>query len=306
MSKLSIMRFLLVFGLTATAGIAFGQDTDTDTTYWRKKLKVGLNLNQASFTDNWVGGGVNNIGFNSLFFYKADYKKGVHSWDNLIDLAYGVVNNEGQGSRKSVDYILLDTKYGRALSDNWNSFTSFNFLSQFAPGYAYDEERPDGSTYDSLVSKFLAPAYLTSSWGVEYVPNDYFKIRMAPFAPRFTFVLDDEIARKSEEGPYGLEQGDNIRSEWLAFQAFAEFNKDIADNLNLKWNYILFVNYQTIEPKKWDHRLDMVLTAKVHEYVNVSLGGILIYDYDQDDGVQLNQFLNIGLAYNFQNYEDEE
>jgi hypothetical protein len=293
--------------ILTSASLSFGQDgQDTDTTYWRKKLKIGLNLNQASFSSNWVGGGVNNIGFNSLLYYKADYRKGVHSWDNMIDLAYGVVNNEGQGSRKSVDYILLDTKYGRQISDKWNLFTSLNFLSQFAPGYAYDVERPDGSTYDSLVSKFLAPAFITSAWGAEYVPSKHFKLRLAPFAPRFTLVLDDEIARESEEGPYGLEAGKNTRMEWLAFQAFAEFNKDITENINLKWNYILFINYENFDFDKWDHRLDLILSAKVHKYVNVSLGGILIYDFDQDDEVQLNQFLSIGLAYNFQNYEEEK
>ncbi len=304
MNKLFFMRSALIVILSVAAGVVYGQDADT--TYWKKKFKVGLNINQASFSSNWVGGGVNSIGFNSLLFYQANYKKGKHSWDNTIDLAYGITKNEGQGARKSVDYILLDTKYGRELSAKWNFFTSLTFLSQFTKGYSYDVERPDGTEYDSLVSNFMAPAYLTSSWGAEYVPNDFFKLRLSPFSPRFTFVTDDAIARTDEAGPYGLDAGKNTRSEWLAFQAFAQFNKDLTENINLKWNYILFINYETFDIDRWDHRFDLTLTAKVHEFVDVTFGGILIYDYDQVDELQINQFFTLGILYSWQNYEEEE
>jgi hypothetical protein len=40
--------------------------------------------------------------------------------------------------------------------------------------------------------------------------------------------------------------------------------------------------------------------------MNVSLGGILIYDYDQDLGVQLAEAFNLGISYSFQNYEDKK
>src|SRR5204863_9167577 len=105
--------------------------------HWRKAFKVGLNLNQASFSSNWKAGGVNSIGFNTFLNFKANYKKGKVSWDNEFDLLYGMVNNQGQGYRKTLDRIYFDTKYGHALSDKWNMFVAVNFLTQFAKGYKY-------------------------------------------------------------------------------------------------------------------------------------------------------------------------
>ena len=42
------------------------------------------------------------IGFNTMLNYKANYKQNRDSWDNDIDLAYGFVNNQGQGVRKTI------------------------------------------------------------------------------------------------------------------------------------------------------------------------------------------------------------
>src|SRR5688572_24221694 len=101
---------------------------------WKKKLVFNLNLNQAAFSSNWKAGGINSIGFNSMFNYKANYTKDNISWDNEIGFMYGFVNNSGQGFRKTLDRIFLDTKVGRKLSDNWDLFTSLNFISQFSKG----------------------------------------------------------------------------------------------------------------------------------------------------------------------------
>ena len=51
---------------------------------------------------------------------------------------------------------------------------------------------------------------------------------------------------------------------------FAEFDKDIAKNFDLKCRYIMFMDYRTIELNRIDHRLDLKLTAKVNEFINVS------------------------------------
>jgi hypothetical protein len=276
---------------------------DADTTYWKKHLNVGLNINQASFSSNWRGGGTNSLGFNTVLNYKANYLKEKHSWDNEIDLAYGILNNEGQGSRKSVDKIYLDSKYGIKIGEKWNFYFAGSFLSQFDDGFDYEVTLPNGEVVDSLISTFLAPGYLTFSAGFEYKPVDYFYIRLSPFSPRFTFVTDDKL---SSLGAYGVNPGDNVRTEWLAFQLTADFEKEIAKNLTLKWKYFMFVNYETFDFDKWDHRLDISLTAKVNDFLNVNLGGIVIYDFDQIDEVQLNQYFNLGLSLNVKNFTEEE
>ncbi|ELR70438.1 hypothetical protein C900_03792 [Fulvivirga imtechensis AK7] len=306
LKRYSILAVLLVI-ICLHGQLSFGQTTDTS--YWKKDFRVGLSFNQASFSDNWQGGGVNSIGLNTFLNYKANYAKGVHSWDNIIDLAYGVLKNEGQSSRKSVDRFFLDTKYGRQLSTRWNFYTSLSFLSQFDKGYQYDVEDPlTGERMDILISNFMLPAFITSSWGLEYKPVDYFKVRLGPFSPRATIVTDEDVAINGEidgePARYGVKVGDKVRFEWLAFQLMADFNKDIAPNLNLKWNYILYANYGELEWRKVDHRLDAMLTAKVNNFIDVGLGAILIYDYDQIDEVQLSQALNLGIVYKFKNYVD--
>lgn len=285
-------------------GLSRAQIIKPDTTSnWKKKFISGLNLNQASFSSNWKGGGVNSIGLNALVNYKANYRKNKTSWDNELDFLYGFVNNKGQGFRKTIDRIFLDSKFGHSISRKLDLYTSLNFLSQFAPGYRYAE---DNSA--SLISDFLAPAFITSSWGAEYHPVDFFKVRISPFSPRIT-VLQDNNGRfdaVSTTSPYGVTVGENTRTEWLAFQLIADFNKEIVKNINLKWRYMAFANYETLEAKTIDHRLDLNLTAKVNRFINVNFGVIALYDFDQDDGLQLSQLFNIGFLYSFQNFEEKK
>lgn len=272
---------------------------------WRKKLVFNLNVNQAAFSSNWKAGGVNSIGVNGLFNYTANYSKNRDSWDNQIDLTYGFVKNDGQGFRKTIDRIYLDTKYGYKLSDDWGLFASLNFASQFAEGYRYDEDA-NGVEQATAISDFFAPAFITFALGAEYHPVDYFRVRISPFAPRVTIVNDPErfIPAVDPVAPYGVEPPDESRFEWIAFQLTAEFDKDIAENFNLKWRYLMFANYETLALKTIDHRLDLMFNAKVNRFINVGLGGILLYDYDQDSGAQVSQVFNLGFAYTFQNFED--
>src|SRR5690606_2532547 len=98
----------IMLGIMVVAGELRAQDTlaNRDTiNYWKKKLDLGVNVNQASFTSNWTGGGVNSIGLSVAFNYTANYARGPHSWDNAIGLQYGFVKNEGQGFRKTLDRI---------------------------------------------------------------------------------------------------------------------------------------------------------------------------------------------------------
>jgi len=282
--------------------VTFAQSTQPDTLQWKRKFNFAINFNQASFSSNWKAGGVNSLGFNTIFNYKANYKDDRRSWDNDLDFAFGFVNNSGQGYRKTIDRIFIDTKYGYAISKNWSIFSSLNFLTQFAPGHNYAEDNSS-----QLISDIMAPAFLTSAWGFEYHPVDYFKLRLAPFAPRLTIVTDPRRFTKSVgPEPYGVDSTETTRFEILAFQLLAEFNKEIVTNVNLKSRYMMFANYDTFEPKTLDHRLDLDIVAKVNKFINVGLGGILVYDFDQDSGAQLSQVFSFGFLYTFQNYVEDK
>lgn len=295
------LGILLLFSLPL---ITFSQTTSLqpDTLLWKKKLNFSLNLNQASFSSNWKAGGINAFGFNTLFNYKANYKQDKASWDNDIDMAFGFVNNSGLGYRKTIDRIYLDTKYGYDLSKYWALFSSLNLITQFSKGYNYTDV--DNA---ELISDFFAPAFITGALGFEYHPVDYFKVRIAPLAPRITIVQNPTRFTKTVgPKPYGVDSTENIRFEWLAFQLMAELDKKIYENVNLKWRYMMFANYETLEARRIDHRMDLDLIAKVGKYINVSLGGILLYDYDQDNKVQLSQVFSLGFLYTFQNYTEPE
>lgn len=136
-------RFLLILLFIGLAGQLLAQTTTPGDTLWRTKLTMGLNFNQASFSNNWKAGGVNSLALGSLFNLKASYEQGRLDWVNEADLLYGLLNNSGQGFRKTTDRILLDTKLGYKLYQKWNMFLSANFLSQFAPGYQYEKDSLD-------------------------------------------------------------------------------------------------------------------------------------------------------------------
>lgn len=277
------------------------------TSYWKKKTAVGLNFNQAAFSSNWKGGGVNSVGLNALFNFKANYAKDKSKWDNEFDLQYGFVNNEGQGMRKTIDRLYFNTNYGYVLNSHWDLFTSLNFLSQLAKGYKYGTDATTGVETEDLISDIMAPAFITSAWGINYHPVDYFKVGVSPFSPRVTIVQDPTRFTKSVgPKPYGVDSTETTRFEWLAFQLTADFNKEIATNVNLRFRYMLYANYQTLEGKTIDHRLDLMIRAKVNRFLNVNLGGILVYDYDQDTEVQLSQLFNFGFTYSIQNYEEKK
>ncbi|QDA58665.1 DUF3078 domain-containing protein [Hymenobacter jejuensis] len=306
-------------GLLVAAGLALEQpasaqvvvvDSATDLPpepLWKRSFKAGLNFTEATLSSNWRGGGVNSFGLNTLLNAKANYKLDAASWDNEADLLYAFVSNKGQGYRKNLDRIFLDTKYGRSLSPHWDTFVSLNLLTQFAAGYKYSKDA-NGNERAQILSSTFAPAYVTAAYGFEYHPTDYFKVRLSPFAPRLTIVgRNQRFMEALGDRPYGVRPGHSTRFEVLAAQVLAEFDKDIAKNVNLKARYLLFANYgDNFALRRIDHRLDAGLTAKVNRYINVALTGIMLYDYDQDRGLQYSQGLTLGFLYTIQNYSDDK
>ena len=259
-----------------------------------KKTEFGANLNQGTFSSNWSGGGVNSVALGLFFNALREKKKGKNSWRNDFQSQYGVVQNKGQQSRKNVDRIYFDSKYNRELRKQWSLFANVNFLSQFAPGYEYSENA-DSIGFKKKVSGFFAPAFLTEAIGIEYKPVSYFFIDFAPGALRQTFVTDEAI-RIGKPSNYGVDYNKKVRNEVGLIQLVANFDKDIAKDINLKFRYLLYTTYES-KQFNFDHRLDAMITAKIAKYFNVNLGAIVVYDKDQASKAQFAQGLSVGFLY---------
>src|SRR5690606_25773012 len=107
---LTFFTFLLLCAHASFAQLDSIAIPTTDTTYWRNSFSGGANINQASFSDNWKSGGENSIALGLFMNGKFNYLKGKVSWDNEVQLKYGLLKNAGQDFRKSQDLIYLDSK----------------------------------------------------------------------------------------------------------------------------------------------------------------------------------------------------
>jgi hypothetical protein len=272
--------------------------------YWRTSTAIGLNVNQASFSNNWTGGGVNSLAVGGLLNYKADYVKDNYSYSSEVALQYGKIKNKDQLQKKTTDRIFWDNKVAFQLSKTWYFYGALTFESQFDNGYSYSTDA-NGFETATIISKFMSPGYLTESIGFEYKPVKYFSTRIGTGTARQTFVLaNDEItAAAKANNPdavitdnYGVPVGDTFKND-IAFQVTANFDKDIMPNVNLKTRYNLFVPYNKIGYTA--HRLDVAVTAKVNRLINVSITGVGLYDRNTAPKIQGSQTLAMGFAFVF-------
>lgn len=269
---------------------------DLKVNYWRNLTSFGLNINQAAFSENWGAGGVNSLSLGGQFSYKTDYNKEDKNLASELILQYGTLNNKGQLARKTIDRIFLDNKVALKLSKSWYFFGSLNFESQFDLGFSFSKDF-QGNEKRTLLSKFMAPGYLTQSFGFEYKPVKHFFVRIGTGTARQTFVLDKDLYLTNPKN-FGVVPGKTFRNE-LAFQLVGSYDKDIAKNLNLKSRYSVFANYETLS--RIDNRLDLTLTASVNRLINVSLAGIILYDDDMASKIQASQTMAFGLVYKLAN-----
>lgn len=281
---------------------------------------TGLNLNQASFS-NWTAGGVNSVAFSALGKYSGNYKKNKLSWNNNLNLLYGMVKNQGETLKKSDDNIELISVVGTDISKYW-AFTGYiSFRSQFADGYDKDNDT-------IRISKFMAPGYLTLSPGFRYKPVEWFYIILSPATARFSFVMDQTLANQGSFGVTPAEKDTNgvIIKEGekmlIYFGPFMEvyMKKEVVKGLTLESRLKIlytFLNRDNLEPYDADISWENYMNYSIAKYFSVSLFLHFVYlpgqptiKFDNFDGVavpkavpnrhiQIKETIGIGLTYSF-------
>lgn len=320
-----MILLLLGIGLASSGQVTELEKTlrtqNADTTLgWRKGGIVSFNLSQTSLT-NWASGGQNSMSFNGQFNGHANFKSKTNVWDNSLDMGYGLLRqNKSDGYMKIDDKIDFVSKYGRKAYKHWYYSALFSFKTQMAAGYKY----PNDSV---KISDRLAPAYLMTALGLDYKPNNYFSMFVAPITGKITIVKDQTLAN---QGAYGVEkatydaqghiltEGSQSRSELGGYLRIIysknDFKSEFLKNLSFTTKLDLFTNYLH-NPRNIDVSWENNLAMKVNKYIMVTFNTHLIYDDDikvgkdtNNDGtldkfsgpkVQFKEILGVGIAFKF-------
>jgi hypothetical protein len=261
--------------------------------YWRWNTEYSLNGNQSYFSQNWRSGGTNNFSGNTFLLSKGLYKKKNMSAAFTADFRFGIQKFKSDTFiRKTQDLIYLDGSYSHEINQGWMAFGSLNIVSQFAPGFDYNNKR-------KIISSFLAPGYLTEAIGLQYKKAQTFNARLGLLAMKQSLVLNSEVYGSTDTVKYGVVKGIQLRNE-PGMQLQIGIDKELFKQLFFKGRYQGFVSYSQLkQPGFFDHRFDVVLTYKLNKWISFSGSFIMIRDMDQDKKTQFSQVLGLGLNYKF-------
>ncbi|WP_245842625.1 DUF3078 domain-containing protein [Pontibacter ummariensis] len=288
---------------------------DPDTVgVWDFSGTGSLNLNQISLS-NWSAGGQNSFSVLGAGTIYANYKKGKGTWNNALDITYGLIKLEGRRMQKSDDRVELNLKYGYRASKEWYYTGQLNVRSQLTPTYTV--------TRDTLVSNLFSPMYVLTSLGMDFKPNDKLSVFLSPLTGKFTIVESQMLA---DRGAFGVERaekdpegnlipgtGKHLRKEFGGY-INVRYKNEILENVLLQSKLDLFSNYLK-DPENIDLNFENQVSFKFNEFISANFFLHMIYDDDvkvdvdrDGDGkdeskgprLQVKQMLGIGLSYKFE------
>ena len=303
-------RHLLCWGLLClAASLAHAQtptpdaaDTAQAQSPWVRSGSANLTFSNVGLS-NWAGGGVSSVSLGAVVNLQANRETDKSIWTNQLDLAFGLISQEGQEFRKTDDNLTFRTQYGYKLTPRWSIAGMAQLRTQFAQGFRFeDDPNNPGEERSVLISNIMAPGFLTTNIGSKYTYEKIFTATISPLTGKFTFVLDEEL---SEQGVFGVPPGDHVRRE-IGSNLEAELKLQVMKNVRFQTDLTLFANYENYG--SWDVNWNTLLVFKVNDYINTTFGTQLIYDDDiaiqQDNGdvgpaVQFKNALTIGIGVSF-------
>ena len=285
---------------------------------WKSSAQFDLGFNQTSLND-WAAGGYNTFTLNTGLDANANYAKELMSWNNRLQLQYGFLWSADKDNllQKSNDRIYLESKWGYKTGENskWSYSASYDFRAQFSNTYSDYKQLEDKSWSGTLKSGYLAPAYTNIALGIDWVPNKWLSVNIAPITGGFTIVRIEELRKQ-----YGMVLREpaldpavmaNYRS--AKFQFGAQLKADMKFVINEVFNYetqfVIFTDYLdnpfTHNRVNWDNKI----TWNLAKNIKIDFNTWLIYDPNvliingkdaavHPEGIQRIQFKEF-LAFNF-------
>lgn len=287
----------MVFLLVSVTSFA----SESDTTFaWKKKLDLGINVTQSSYSDNWTGGEASNVTWvanaNGVFEKQTSPKFNTRT---IVKLAFGQTLNQDPETKdwkepvKSTDKIDIESVARFTLGYFVDPYGALRLETQFVD-----------KSVDSI-ARYFNPAIVTASAGAAKElwsrPEKDELISRLGIAVKNTFnqdiidysTGDTEIYRATEGGLESVTDlsvtfDDNVSliSKLTLFKAFLNSEKDELEG--------------TEEEDYWktvDVNLENTLTVQVNTYIQVSLYTQLLYDKEIDLGGRFKETLALGVTY---------
>jgi hypothetical protein len=299
---------LSLFCLTTKGLYAQDANAPADTTKpenpWTYRFASAWTLTNTTFS-NWQAGGENTLSSNVLIQSNINYRKGIHTWENLILGNYGLVSQES-GTFKTDDRFEINSRYDRKFAPNWNFSGLGNFRTQFVDGF-----KSVGDT-NPPISTFMAPAYGVLALGFTYTREKKFNVFLSPLTIKTTWVRNQRLA---DLGAFGVTPGERVRYEGGGYLNMIYQNQFLPNkNIDFLTKLDLFSNYFE-RPQAVDVNWETIIFYRVNKYLTFNIAFHLIYDEDvrfnldtTGDGIinatnvprtQFRSLLGFGLSYVF-------
>jgi hypothetical protein len=252
---------------------------------WENKFIGTLNLSQTALS-NWPAGGDNS--WNWLLNLSGSFvdRQEDFDWSNTLRIQYGQSKLGSDEMRKTDDEFFFETVFTYKVWNKINPYAALTAQTQFTEGYDY-------STDPKLqISNFLDPGFFRQGIGFDYNPDKNYKTRLGI---AFKQTVADEFAAIWSDDP-DTEEIETLRSE-VGLESVTDVSFNVSELIVYVTKLQLFSNLNRFD--EIDVNWDNLFSAKVADYLSVTLSIVLVYDKDISLQRQLKQTLAVGLTYSF-------
>jgi hypothetical protein len=279
---------------------------------WKNGGIVSLMGGQTG-TRNWTAApekfSLSGVGTMFLFANKTWTK---NTWENNLELAYGLSNTTSGGLRKLDDKIDLYTRYGYWFKPKMGFGVLGNLRTQFSNGWDYSE------TPKKRISGFFAPAYLTLGAALHFKPVTDWTISVGP-AVRWNIVTNNPYSLRYQGGIkpdgtqertladiYNIDPVEKTRQD-AGFLLSTTFNRKIAKNVMYRTRLDALVDVNNNTNGATDVYWTNTFTMSVNKWLKVNYNYDLVHDKDvkyfgdnkNESALQMKSILGVGLAVGF-------
>ncbi len=262
---------------------------EAESSNWSHSLRTSLTGTQATYR-NWSQGGTDNLSILGTTAYVSEYTRDKYAYKLDVNLRYGQTRIGDGDFIKSDDRIRIRNQASRKFRDErLSAIFNVNFESQFDKGY--ENPIPEEGEERILISRFMAPAYITEVLGLGYRPVENLRFE-GGIAMKQTIVADTSLSFR-----YFQEHDKTFRNE-TGLSFLIGYERRIMEDIHYAGYVETFTNVNRALSNT-DVLFVNEITGRINRYISANVEFVLAYDSDVDPDWQVKQIISVGFSYSF-------